>query len=390
MSSDSKAIELVMRLLSVRGPSCEENLVADAIVAELAKAGVDRSLVQFDTAHKRTPRPGNVGNLIIKLPGNVKRPRIMLSAHMDTVPICIGAKPKRTGKTIASADKQTGLGADDRAGVAVALHAVLETLASGEPMPPVTLCFFIQEEIGLQGSRQLSANKLGKISAAYNFDGSNPLKLTVGATGGERMKIVLRGLAAHAGLAPAEGASAITAAALAITQLHNEGWLGAVKKKGRVGTSNVGVIRGGNATNVVCDYVEVEAEARSHDAAFRNDIATAIEKAFIGAAAKTCSASGVAVTAEVARRVDYDSFRLHDDDPVVQAAVAAIESLGSKATLAVTNGGVDANWLVKHGIPTVTLGCGQRNVHTTSEMLDIPDFLMACRIARQLIQHAAR
>ncbi len=65
---------------------------------------------------------------------------------------------------------------------------------------------------------------------------------------------------------------------------------------------------------------------------------------------------------------------------MVTTAIEAIKTLAGQPTLAVTNGGVDANWLVRHGIPTVTLGCGQRDVHTVSESLDIADFLMACRI----------
>jgi tripeptide aminopeptidase len=386
--NESRAIKLVTRLMGIRGPSCEETEVAGEISDFLLDAGVPQSAISYDTAHKRTPRPGKIGNLIVKLPGNVRAPRVMLSAHMDTVPICVGARPKRTGNAIASADRHTGLGADDRAGVAAVLIATAEALASGAPLPPLTLCFFVQEEIGLQGSRNLNPSKLGKVAMAFNFDGSSPFKLTVGATGGERMKIILHGLAAHAGLDPAAGASAIQAAGLAIASLHREGWLGAISKGKRTGTSNIGVIQGGAATNVVCDRVEIDAEARSHDGAFRDAIATAIATAFEKAAGQVQSSGGTSVRAEIARRVDYESFRLADDEPVVAAAVQAVKQVGGEPILAVSNGGVDANWLVRHGIPTVTLGCGQRRVHTTSESLDIPDFLAACRIAKHLITHA--
>ncbi len=282
-------------------------------------------------------------------------------------------------------DKATALGADDRAGVAAILIGLLEAAESGLPLPPLTLCFFVQEEIGLQGSRQLNVAKLGKVAMAFNFDGSNPFKLTIGATGGEKLKIILHGLASHAGLAPAAGASAIHAAGLAIAALHKEGWLGDVRKGKRQGTSNIGIIHGGAATNVVCDRVEIDAEARSHDSEFRDAIASAIGQAFVVAAEKVKSTGGTSVRAEVLRRVDYESFRLADDAPVVTAAVEAIESLDGQASLAISNGGVDANWLVRHGIPTVTLGCGQRDVHTTSEALDIADYLKACAIVKRLV-----
>jgi tripeptide aminopeptidase len=388
MLNEDRALELVMDLMSVPGVSGEESAIANRVIEVLCTAGVPEQSIQFDTAHRKTPVQGQVGNLIVKLPGSVRQPRMMLSAHLDTVPICVGCQPKRIGKSVQSADKQTGLGADDRAGVATVLVALLETLESGQPYPPLTLCFFVQEEIGLQGSRQLSVSKLGKPAMAFNFDGGDPFKMTVGATGGERMKIRLFGHPAHAGLAPEEGASAIHAAGMAIASLQRQGWLGRVAKKRRLGTSNIGVIRGGNATNVVAEFVEVHAEARSHDSEFRTAIADAIAEAFEQAAEHMVSCQGVAVRAEVERRVDYDSFRLANDAPPVALAQAAIIKAGGKPQRAVTNGGVDANWLVKHGIPTVTLGCGQRNVHTNQEKLDIPDFLAACRIARSLISDA--
>jgi tripeptide aminopeptidase len=386
--NEPRALKLVTQLMGIRGASCQERDLATAIVDFLQSHGVADNAITYDTAHKRTPARGAVGNLIVKLPGNRRQPRVMLSAHMDTVPICVGCKPKRIGDTIVSADRTTGLGADDRAGVAAILIAALESLESKASMPPLTLCFFVQEEIGLQGSRHLNPTKLGNVAMAFNFDGSSPSKLTIGATGGERMKIILHGLAAHAGLAPQAGASAIHAAGLAIASLHRDGWLGAVRKGKRLGTSNIGVIQGGAATNVVCDRVDIQAEARSHDGQFRDAIATAMCTAFEVAAAQVHSTNGTPVRTEIQRRVDYESFRLADTDPVVTAAVEAVKSVGGQPIMAVSNGGVDANWLVRHGIPTVTLGCGQRDVHTTSEKLDIPDFLMACRIAKQLITHA--
>jgi len=388
--NQQRAIDLVMQLMAVPGKSCQERAIAMAVSDFLLKAGLPKSAIQFDTAHRKTPQPGEVGNLIVKLPGTVRKPRVMLSAHLDTVPICIGCQPTRVGATIRSNDKNTSLNNDDRAGMATVLIGLLETLESGVAYPPLTLCFFVQEEIGLQGSRNLVASKLGKPTMAFNFDGGDPCKLTIGATGGERMTVRLRGLAAHAGLAPESGASAIHAAGLAIAALHKQGWLGRVKKQRQLGTSNVGVIHGGSATNVVADLVEIQAEARSHDSQFRQAIADAMEQAFVAASAQVQSSNGTAVQAEVLRRVDYDSFRLPADSAAVRLAIQAIAEVGGEATLAVTDGGVDANWLVKHGIPTVTLGCGQRHVHTKAETVDIPDFLRSCQIARSLIAHASR
>ncbi len=87
---------------------------------------------------------------------------------------------------------------------------------------------------------------------------------------------------------------------------------------------------------------------------------------------------------EIAGHLDYESFRLNDDDPCVLAAEAAVRSVGGNPQRAISNGGLDANWMAAHGVPTVTLGAGMVNAHTTQERLDLTKFRMACRLALQL------
>jgi tripeptide aminopeptidase len=130
--------------------------------------------------------------------------------------------------------------------------------------------------------------------------------------------------------------------------------------------------------------VQLRAEARSHDAKFRELIVKEIRAAFERAAATVRNTAGKAGRVQFEGALDYDSFRLKADEPCVAAAVAAIEAEGMEAELAVTNGGLDANWFTAHGIPTVTLGCGQRNIHTAREELDIAEFHQARRIALRL------
>ncbi|NLF70248.1 MAG: M20/M25/M40 family metallo-hydrolase [Candidatus Anammoximicrobium sp.] len=378
------AVELVLQLMPIPGRSGEEGEVSQFVRRELLRAGAAASAIQTDSAHRRTPDGGQTGNLVFSLPGTVRGPRRMLSAHLDTVPICVGSRPLRQGDVVRSADPATGLGADDRAGVAVILHAALEILRHGLPHPPLTFCWFVQEETGLHGSRCLTARRLGKPAMAFNWDGGSPAKLTIGATGGYRLGIEIGGLASHAGNAPEYGVSAIAIAALAIADLHRGGWHGDVRKGRQRGTSNVGVIRGGDATNVVTDCVRIRAEARSHQPRFRQRIVAEIEKAFRRAAAEVRNAAGATGRVQIDGRLDYESFRLNEREPCVRLAADAVRAIGREPELAVTNGGLDANWLVKHGIPTVSLGCGQRQPHTTSETLSVPDFEDACRIALRL------
>ena len=171
----ARAQKLVLELMAIPGKSGEEAEVAQFIRQKLLAAGARPADIKTDDANKSTPLKGNTGNLILKLPGTVKRaPRRMLSAHMDTVPICVGCQPVVQGEFVRSANPATGLGGDDRAGAATILTAALEILERKLPHPPLTFCWFIQEEIGLQGARHLQHSLLGKPAMAFNWDGGSP------------------------------------------------------------------------------------------------------------------------------------------------------------------------------------------------------------------------
>ena len=378
------ARKLVLELMAIRGGSGDEKLVAERIVKHLRDAGCPNDAIAFDTAHTKTPLKGNVGNLIVKLPGTMPGPRRLLMAHMDTVPVCLGSKPVVAGRFVKSADPATGLGADDRSGCAVVLATAVQILRRKLPHPPLTFLFAIQEEVGLYGARFVKAADLGRPKLAFNFDGGAVEKITVGATGGHRLDIRIAGTPSHAGVAPEKGVSALAIASLAIASLVNDGWHGLVEKKGKRGTSNVGTIHGGSATNVVAESATLKAEARGHDPAFRNQIVKAIETAFEDAAKRIKSVDGKTGKVTIAGRLDYEAFRLDDDEPCVVAAEAAVKAIGLVPRREISNGGLDANWMAANGIPTVTLGCGQMEIHTTNEKLNLDAFENACRAALRL------
>jgi len=376
-----RAVDLVTRLLVIPGRSGQEADVAEFIHSELRRAGVRTADIRTDTAHRRTLLAGNTGNLICKLPGSQRTPRRLLMAHMDTVPVCVGAQLVRQGDWIRSGHPERGIGADDRAGVAVVLHTALEIVRRKLPHPPLTFCWTVQEEIGLHGARCLNHRLLGHPRLAFNWDGGAPDKLTIGATSGHRLGIQVRGIASHAGGAPEMGVSAVSITAIAIADLVANGWHGAVQQGKKRGTSNVGYVHGGESTNVVTDYVELRAEARSHDTAFRKRIVREIEQAFRRAADRVTNAMGDRGCVEFNGHLDYEAFRLPSDDPSLLTAEKAILATGRSPVRAITNGGVDANWMTHRGIATVTLGCGQVNQHMVTEALDLSSFRDACRIA---------
>lgn len=374
------AVRLVTEMMAIPGKSCEEGRIVQFIRRRLREAGIPASAIQADSIPKCSPARGEVGNLIVRLPGSVRGPRRLMMAHVDTVPLCVGAKPVRKGEFIVSRDSHTALGGDNRAGAAVVLNAILEIQRQRLPHPPLTLFWPVQEEIGLCGSRYVSVGKLGGPKLCFNWDGREPNLVVIGATGDYNLEIEIKGIASHAGGHPEQGVSAIGIAGLATADLIEHGWHGLILKGKNAGTSNIGVISGGDATNVVTPNVTVRAEARSHDPRFRKRIVAEIRQAFERAAKKLTNSTGRTGRVHVEADLKYEAFRLTEDEPCVQAALDAIEAVGMKGELAVSNGGLDANWMFAHGLPTATMGCGQHAIHTVDETLRVESFLQACRI----------
>jgi len=384
----------VIEMMAIPGGSGQEAGIAEYIRSSLLAAGAEAAAIRFDSAHRRTRIKGEVGNLIYRMSGTLPRAGTtgvsaahrMLSAHLDTVPICVGSRPQRKGQKVTSLDSHTGLGADNRAGCGVILSTAIELLKQGLPHPPLTFVWFVQEEVGLQGSRFATTSLFGKPRVAFNWDGGQPAKMTIGATGGYRMVIDVSGIAAHAGVCPERGVSAIAIAAVAIADLQANGWHGSICKGKRRGTSNVGVIRGGEATNVVTDQVFVRVEARSHNRPFRERIVQEIEKAFKRAVKQVKNEQGQIGTVSIKGHLDYESFCLKPTEPCVKIAESVICAQGATPISAIADGGVDANWITEHGIPTVSLGCGQANVHMVTESLDLAQYLLACNIGLSIAQ----
>ena len=378
------AQKVLLNLLGVDGGPGDECAIADAIVASAVESGVPEKRFTSDSAHKSIGF-GSRGNLILKLPARgVKGPRRMFSAHMDTVPLCVGSCPVVDGDTVRGRDKALALGGDDRSGCSVLLSLVRHLASSDVPHPPLVFTWLVQEEVGLRGAKHINAGKLGSPESAYNFDGASPDKLVIGATGDVAVIIGVNGVASHAGVAPEKGVSAAAVFAAALASLTADGWHGLIEQPGGKGTSNVGVLRGGDATNVVMDRLDVRAEVRSHSPKFRRRILDRWKKTFGKAAADARSSEGSTASVEWSEELKYEAFKLSKNEPVVKRAMKAVRDCGREPTTVIGNGGLDANWLTAHGIPTVTLGCGQRGIHTTAETLHLPDYFDACDLALRL------
>lgn len=379
------AVDLLIRLLAIDSVTGQEAEIAAAVADELKKVGVPAAAIRYDTVHQRIPLPTEVGNLFVDLPGSRPGPRLLFSTHLDTVPLCKGAKPRREGDRIVS-DGTTALGGDNGTGCALLVALAKALIEHKVPHPPITLLFTVREESGLHGARELDPKDLGGAAMCFNVDSTHAAKLTIGAVGQQNWEVEIKGKAAHAGVAPERGISATLVASIALTEAFRGGWFGKVVKPAGRGSSNVGVFGGkdgkpaGDATNVVTDYVHILGEARSTNADFAAGIAQAFGAAFSVAQAEVTDADGATAEVNFQARVSYPPFTLDENSPAVLRARKAAESIGLKPFTEISNGGLDANWLVKHGVPTVTFGAGQAEIHTVDEYVDIPEFVLGCRL----------
>jgi tripeptide aminopeptidase len=383
------ALTRLMRFLAVEGVTGREALIGKELVAALKDAGVPARCIRFDDVHTRIPLPTQTGNLMVDLPGRGalrSAGRLLLMTHMDTVPLCAGAKPKRQGRKVVNT-ANTALGGDNRTGCAVLATLAAELMRQKPDHPPLMLLFTVREESGLWGARNVKPAELGGVTMGFNYDGRAANHVVIGAVGADRWEVEIFGRASHAGVAPERGISATMILAEALAAVRAGGWFGKVEKNGRVGTSNVGPVGGandgpaGDATNVVTDYVLVRGESRSHDTRFFKQITAAYKASFQAAAALVRNHQGKTGRVRFKTRTDYMPFRLKETAPVVVRAVAAVAAQGRTPQVRVANGGLDANWLVRHGIPTVTFGAGQNEPHTVNEWIDLAEFEAACRLA---------
>jgi tripeptide aminopeptidase len=390
------ATDRLMRFLAVEGVTGQEAAIGRELTAALREAGVSSDAIRLDDANTRIPVPTETGNLIVDLPGRGalhNQQRIMFMTHMDTVPLCAGAGPKRSGRKIVN-EAKTALGGDNRCGCGVLVTLAAELERQKLDHPPITLLFCVREESGLYGARHVKLDELGGPAMAFNYDGGAASNVTIGAVGADRWQVEIFGRASHAGVAPERGISSTMILALALAEVKKGGWFGkVVKGKGqdkREGTSNVGPVTGGegrpagDATNVVTDYVHVRGESRSHDGKFFKEITKAYKAAFENAARRVTNAQGKSGRIKFKAETDYYPFRMKESLPVVKRAIEAVSAVGGTPVVRAANGGLDANWMVRHGIPTVTFGAGQNEAHTVDEWINLDEYDRACALAVQL------
>ncbi|MDO9575704.1 MAG: M20/M25/M40 family metallo-hydrolase, partial [bacterium] len=240
-----------MELLMTDSPSGKEGNLAKLLSSILEDMGLS---VGFDSANRVTG--GDTGNLIAYLSGDESLPPIMLNAHLDTIESTKGSAPLIESDIIKS-DGNSILGADDKSGITCIVEALRVITENKLPHPPIEVVFTVCEENGLLGAKNLDYSMI-RAKMGYALDTGSPFALVVGAPYHNGITIKVFGREAHAGAAPSKGINAIKIAADAISKIDT----GQIDKET---TANIGIIRGGTATNIVPGFVEVKAEVRSHN-----------------------------------------------------------------------------------------------------------------------------
>jgi len=361
---------LFLELVRIDSLSRREGRIAERLEHELRALG---ATVERDDAGERVG--GETGNVIGHVPGTAGGEPLLLCAHMDTVEPGTGVTALVEGDIIRS-DGTTVLGGDDKSGVAIILECVRVCRERGIAHPPLEIVFTICEEVGLLGAKHLDVGRL-RARRGLVFDSDAVGFVFTRAPGANHLTAVVRGRAAHAGMAPERGVNAIRVAAEAIAAMQ----LGRIDAET---TANVGLISGGRALNIVPDEVSVRAEARSHDPA---RLAAQIEH--MRACFEAAAARHAGARVEIVVERSYDPMHVADDAPIMRLLLAAAERAGHTVTPAGMGGGCDANVLNRRGLEVVNLGTGMQEIHTTNEWLRVSDMVAAAEVTLAAIALAA-
>jgi tripeptide aminopeptidase len=364
-------VGLFTELAAIPSPPGSEREVADRVAAYLQGLGLE---VSEDDAGDRIG--ANAGNLLARLApssANGGTP-IFLCAHLDTVQPTGPLEPVVEDGVIRNAGG-TILGADNKAAVATMLEAVRLILSENRPHAGIELLFTPKEEVGLQGAKAFDSDRL-EAGVGFVFDHAAPIgEVMLGAPHARAVEVTMRGRAAHAGMAPEEGRSAIAAAARAITDFR----LGRLDEET---TANVGLIQGGTAKNIVPDRCSFSIDVRSHDERKLADLVQEmLETITFAAALEQCEA-------ETTVDESYRGYRFARGDLPVRMACAALEREGFEPRLALGGGGADANVFNERGRPCVNLANGMTAIHTPDEHIAIADLERMVEVTLALVEVA--
>ncbi len=367
MINQKRLISDFIDLVKIESISKNELKVALHLKKILEQMGL---IAFFDNAGRKIG--GNCGNLYAHLDATEKnKPSILLNAHIDTVvhkskiiPIIKNGIIKSDGKTI--------LGADCKAGVAAILEVVRNIKSEKFSHGDIKICFTVAEELGLVGAKHILP-KFIKADFGIVIDGGSVEEIINRAPSQFSFFAKVIGKAAHAGVRPEEGINAIKVASQAISKMP----LGRIDKET---TSNIGIIKGGVATNIIPEEVEIKGEVRSHNKNKLKKQINIMTKCLSDACKKNKAALKIKVEPV------YESFHIKENSFFVEKVKNSAKLLGFNPKIKMTGGGSDANIFNKIGVPCLILGVGAHKVHTSQEYINEKDLIKGTKLILEIIK----
>lgn len=366
---------LFAELCAIESPFRQERACADRVAAELRSLGLE---VGEDGVGAEIG--ASAGNLHARIPsrdelaGAPAVPGVLLCAHLDTVPLTGPVEPVLVDDGWENRHDAI-LGADNKAAVAVMLAVARRAVAEPPPVA-IELLFTVCEENALEGAKGFDLSRL-RSAFGFVFDHATPIgEVIVASPTYHRLTADFHGRAAHAGIEPELGRSAIAAAARAVAAMP----LGRIDEET---TANVGTIAGGSGINVVPDRCRLEIEARSIDDGKVEAIVTElIDHLHDGANAAECD---VDVTTEVLFR----GYRVRPSAPQLVAAEAALHACGYVPRRISSGGGSDANAFIAAGFPCLNLANGTERAHQVDERVSTAALEGMLDVALALVEECA-
>lgn len=367
-----RLLEEFLELVQIDSETKNESNIAKILKEKFESLGLE---VIEDNAKEVTGHGAN--NLICNLKGTKdSADPIYFTSHMDTVVPGNGVKPSIEDGYVIT-DGTTILGADDKTGVAAILEAIRSLKENSVEHGDLQFVITVGEESGLVGAKALDSSLLNaKYGYALDSDGKVG-NIIVAAPTQAKLNAVVKGKTAHAGVAPEKGISAITLASKAIAKMP----LGRIDDET---TANIGRFEGGQKTNIVCDHVEILAEARSLVPEKMEEQVEKMKQAF----QETAEEMGGSVELDI--QVMYPGFKQQAGDQVVEVARSAAKSIGRESELLTSGGGSDANIIAGHGIPTVNLAVGYEEIHTTNERMPVAELEKVAELVTAIVEEVAK
>ena len=363
-------LELFLDLCAIPSPSGEERAVADRVVRELDALGVT-----WEEDGCAAEIGAGAGNIHCRVPGaGASGTPLFFCAHFDTVPL-VGPLDPVVEEGIVRNAADAILGADNKAALAVMIEASRRVLDERLPHAGIELLFTPKEEVGLVGAAAFDVERL-EARVGFVYDQAAPIgEVVVGSPSAQELRLTFVGRAAHAGMYPEDGRSAIVAAARAIADMPSG-------RLDELTTVNVGVIRGGTARNVVPERCTLDAEVRSHD----HERVGEVVQQLVDAAAFAASVSDC--TLETSIEPKYRGYRLRDDGPAVTLAREGLSRAGYEPWLRLSGGAADANVFNARGLECANLANGMTDIHTPDETIAVDDLDRMVDVTLGLVEAA--